>query len=99
MGGMATSTSLWYAVGERRRSIDFSPFHSGDSMLHHIHDRTFCNLLSISRLPTTTYGALLGLPACAPVRCQQRPPVVRAVEVDAFSPVLRGPRGMEDRAC
>jgi hypothetical protein len=28
-----------------------------------------------------------------------RPPVVRAVEVDAFSPVLRGPRGMEDRAC
>ena len=54
---------------------------------------------SISRLPTTTYGALLGLPACAPVRCQQRPPVVRAVEVDAFSPVLRGPRGMEDRAC
>ena len=44
-------------------------------------------------------GALLGEPACAPVRDQQRPPVVRAVEVDAFSPALRGPRGMEDRAC
>src|SRR4029434_963513 len=41
----ATSTSLWYSVDERRRSIDFSPFHSGDSMLHHIYDRTFCNLL------------------------------------------------------
>ena len=54
---------------------------------------------SIYRLPTTMRGALLGSPACEPVRCQQRPPVVRAVEVDAFSPVLRGPRGMEDRAC
>jgi hypothetical protein len=50
---------------------------------------------SISRLPTTTRGALLG----EPVRYQQRPSVVRAVEVDAFSPALRGPRGMEDRAC
>jgi hypothetical protein len=54
---------------------------------------------SIYRLPTTMRGALLGSPACEPVRCQQRPPVVRAVAVDAFSPVLRGPRGMEDRAC
>ena len=54
---------------------------------------------SIYRLSTKTCGALLGSPACAPVRCQQRPPVVRAVEVDAFSPALRGPRGMEDRAC
>lgn len=44
-------------------------------------------------------GALLGEPACEPVRYQQRPPVVRAVEVDAFSPALRGPRGMEDSAC
>ena len=54
---------------------------------------------SIVRLLTTTRGALLGSPACAPVRYQQRPPVVRAVEVDAFSPALRGPRGMEDSAC
>jgi hypothetical protein len=54
---------------------------------------------SISRLPTKMRGVLLGSPACAPVRCQQRPPVVWAVEVDLFSPVLRGPRGMEDRAC
>src|SRR5262249_11547748 len=28
----------------------------------------------------------LAIPACAPVRGQQRPPVVRAVEVDAFFP-------------
>jgi hypothetical protein len=54
---------------------------------------------SIYRLPTTMRGALLGSPACEPVRCQQRPPVGRAIEVDAFSPVLRGPRGMEDRSC
>ena len=54
---------------------------------------------SISRLPTKTRGALLGEPACEPVRYQQRPAVVRAVEVDAFSPALRGPRGMEDSAC
>jgi hypothetical protein len=54
---------------------------------------------SISRLPTTTYSALRGSPACEPVRGQQRPPVGRAVAVDAFSPVLRGPRGMEARAC
>ena len=54
---------------------------------------------SISRLLTRTRGALLGSPAGEPVRRQQWPPVVRAVEVDAFSPVLRGPRGMEDRAC
>ena len=54
---------------------------------------------SIYRLPTQTRGALLGEPACAPVRDPPRPSVVRAVEVDAFSPALRGPRGMEDRAC
>ena len=42
---------------------------------------------------------MLGEPACEPVRYQQRPPVVLAVAVDAFSPALRGPRGMEDRAC
>jgi hypothetical protein len=53
----------------------------------------------IDRLPTTTRGARLGEPACEPVRCPQRPPVVRAVAVDAFAPALRGPRGMEDRAC
>ena len=41
----------------------------------------------------------LATPACEPVRCQQWPPVVRAVEVEAFSPVLRGLRGMEDRSC
>jgi len=54
---------------------------------------------SISRLPTTTYGALLGSPACEPVRCSSGPPGVRAVAVDALSPVLRGPRGREDRVC
>jgi len=54
---------------------------------------------SICRLPPKTRGALLGEPACEPVRCQQRPSAVRAVEVDAFAPALRGPRGMEDRAC
>lgn len=54
---------------------------------------------SISRLPTTTRGTLLGEPTCAPVRVPQRPPVVWAVAVDAFSPALRGPRGMEDSAC
>ena len=54
---------------------------------------------SIYRLPTKTRGARLGEPACEPVRCPQRPPVVRAVEVDAFSSALRGPRGMEDRSC
>ena len=53
----------------------------------------------ISRLPTTTCGALLGEPPCEPVRDPQRSFVVRAVEMDAFSPALRGPRGMEDRAC
>jgi hypothetical protein len=51
------------------------------------------------RLPNKMRGVLLGEPTCEPVRCQQRPPVVWAVEVDLFSPVLRGPRGMEDRAC
>src|SRR6266446_10921132 len=40
-----------------------------------------------------------GSPAGEPVRGPQRPPVVRAVEVDTFSPVLRGPRSIEDRAC
>jgi hypothetical protein len=54
---------------------------------------------SIDRLLTTMRGALLGSPAYEPVRCQERPPGVRAVAVDAFSPVLRGPRGREDRAC
>ena len=54
---------------------------------------------SIYRLPTKTRGALLGSPAGEPVRCQQLPSVVRAVEVDSFSLVLRGLRGMEDRSC
>jgi hypothetical protein len=39
---------------------------------------------SIDRLPTTMRGALGSL-ACEAVRCQQRPPVVRVIEVDAFS--------------
>jgi hypothetical protein len=54
---------------------------------------------SLYRLPTKPCGRCLAIPACEPVRCQQWPPVVRAVEVEAFSPVLRGPRGMEDRLC
>jgi hypothetical protein len=54
---------------------------------------------SISRLPPQTRGALLGEPTCAPVRDPPRSSVVRAVTVDAFSPALRGPRGMEDSAC
>ena len=53
----------------------------------------------ISRLPLQARGARLAEPTCASVRDPPRPSVVRAVTVDAFSPALRGPRGMEDSAC
>jgi len=41
-------------------------------------------------LPAADHDArrAAGSPACEPVRCPQRPPVVRAVEVDAFPRVL-----------
>jgi hypothetical protein len=54
---------------------------------------------SVYHLPTTTHGTLLGEPTCEPVRDPQRSSMVGAVAVDAFSPALRGPRGMEDSAC
>jgi hypothetical protein len=54
---------------------------------------------SISWLSPQARGALLGEPTYAPVRDPPRSCVVRAVTMDAFSPALRGPRGMEDSPC
>ena len=55
---------------------------------------------SISRLPTTDARRAAGR---ARMRASQMTrsgrPWCGPLTVDAFSPALRGPRGMEDRAC